>query len=721
MPTANFLVPLRSEAPNAPITLNNSDSLWATVTLISPAGEERRYTLELLGGRSASFPNGRTGDTLTLSREAALLFDMMRTSGGMPSWRAGAAALQDSYPATAVAGRERVASSRVNGHGLHVDGEAFVATLDPATGVIRVRRDCDGDRDSDRDNSPLRRFQRRVSAFFRGRADPAPLNDVQEMQHGARAGANDKKTRDDVVAAVRQHRRGIAHISGLAQTGLLCPAASELDLSGWDLAGEDLTGCCLDGANLCNANLAGADLHSVTLRGANLTGANLARARLDEANLGHAFLCGANMAGANLAGAWLAGAHLNGADLRQADLTHAALPQAELYGADLTGARLRFTNLTGASLVDGKLAEADLFGARLECSVLTGATLRSANLRNIIVGTGQCLATMTLGGTGSVAAFGLNLEALTQHGGVDRVLDHRNNGTGLLLNIDAMRDDVFKVSAMEQIISMLDTMAVQGAQPQHEAAMAGARQCALDVLIPNPLYRMRAPSIGAFISRCCLEIIRQCNDMLLPAHVDPQALTCYMREAQTRALSTPGFARLHGIGIMQLVFRGRHHSAAMPELGQRAENLAAAYFSSLPEGLQRAVAYRNEEDGESYFPLLASGNTGIALLMSSDYFRNRILRDALPGGLSQMKWEMLWTCQPAGQADDAAGTGSAEYVSSQVGSLRAAFESFPLLLTAYQADNRGAMRQRYLTGMRLGAFEASIAAALEAPNRTSRS
>lgn len=714
MPILNFAAAVSTGAshsytsPNRQNTpLNNRGSFWASVTLLDPGQEERRFTRNLFAPQGG--PVAGHAEPPALPAEAARLFETMAAGLQRSGLRPPMPAVRPSdagpvpQPSDAVRGCVQIGEDR------------FAVHFDPASGLVRVGG-------MDGTGNLQRRSITRIPASVERHAEQREFDDLTRLVQGHlaalyapvgaashRASGGGKKTRDDVERAMCHAARGeLAHRLELRPDG----DRGSCDFSGWDLAGADLSGLRLENVNFSRADLAGANLQSASLRGANLTGAILSNADLGAANLCNAYLGGAILCDANLERAWLTDALLNGADLSGAVLSRATLVGAELYGARLVHADLRGARLNGAGLIDVDLSGASLAGALVRDAVFTGATLKGADLSNIQVGDGTCLANMQLDG---VARFELDLGVLKEIGGLDRVLHHRNNGTGLFLSIDAIRDSRAKVHAMAQLIQTLEVMTLAPPAMPHFSAqsLSAVRQCALDVLIPNPLYREHdAPLFEPFMARCCLDALGEYNGTFLPADMSVDTIAFHLRVASVEAARSPAFAQVHGIGIMQLVFRAQQHAARAPALGELADRLRRHYMNSLPQGLQLATLARDEADGESYFPLVAPEATRTAVLMSSDYFRSRIVGEALPGGLPQLKWEMLWVCEPAPRGSQVA-TGA--YASLQVRSLRETLRPYPMLFRVYQAEFRGAMRDRYLAGMRLGAFAPLIASAMEAP------
>ncbi len=143
----------------------------------------------------------------------------------------------------------------------------------------------------------------------------------------ARASAQDRLTRDQVLAALAQAtRQAPADFTGK-------------DLSGLDLGGVDFKRANLTKCRLVRTNLAKAQLFSVTLTDAVATEADLAGANLDVA-----VAYRVDLRHANLRDASLFATIMDDANLADADLTHARVI-SPMSRAKLTRARLVNANL----------------------------------------------------------------------------------------------------------------------------------------------------------------------------------------------------------------------------------------------------------------------------------------------------------------------------------------------------------------------------------------
>lgn len=479
----------------------------------------------------------------------------------------------------------------------------------------------------------------------------------------------------------------------------------------------DLSGLDLSGTNLKNFNLAGAHLRYTRLRGADLSGAVLANATLIEADLKRANLTGANLVGATLQdtvlnGSKLRHANLSGVDLRRAKISHGTdfsgccligailsgrnrdLRNVRFVGADLSRANLGGCLLWHAVFTGARLVGASLDRSSPEGACFKGADLLGASMREIKACTGGFLKDVTDGGATDISFNALWLSSADTH---EEFLNHRANGTSLQRNIDAIADDALKVRLMRHLLDVLE-MSRPRLMDGPDVAR-GAFLAMLEVLIGNPVYCREDESIARRVAASCETERSRYNVQFLPPSLADAQLCYHMESLLACIRESPDSARAHGVSVMQFVFAARAEGRA-PHVEKLAANLERAWRDILPEALIGRLEWAEDVACEPLFPLMGPDTEG-GILVSLDYYTNRILGKPLSGEVKDLTWEHLWACR---QVPPERGDMPESYSVSQVTDVREALAPFPLLRKVFDRRNDEQNRHRLLETIGLGAL-----------------
>jgi uncharacterized protein YjbI with pentapeptide repeats len=519
----------------------------------------------------------------------------------------------------------------------------------------------------------------------------------------------------------------------------------KVDFSGVNLSKLSLGGAYLAYANLSQEDLQGADLREANLSYANLSQADLRGADLREANLSDANLQGTNLQGANLQGATLNNARLIRTNLQGANLQNARLREAHLSDTDFTRANLAQTTIADYYYRYSGLANRGIVlleTARSNTGVLSpppcfaGATFgetpeKQKNLVEewqhlmrdkyshdsaLIWGNSNLQEAVKMRrplGKSLIAAIDVNTFApelirnLRQVPDayhlpfdadlLDQHLNHHNNeGHSWLTSIDSINDHYLNIK-----VQLMQAIANELAPKQDQ--LGSVRLPLADVLLRNPDYLKKR----AFAEWLIMGVLEKGNTAVLTASLHAATIAAIARYISEQLETDNGkvFAAKYSMAIYQLLHR-IESDPATAELRQTASNLRDKYNKLLPNSLQDPLKTVQDDDKETYFPLLST-NSQSCLFLHHGYFENRVMGQKIPERSDgQYEWGEIFAYKRAESSD---GYKPVWPVTADM------FQPFPLLASAY-AFSCPRENKQIITQLQLGKYDAHFKQALDKPS-----
>jgi uncharacterized protein YjbI with pentapeptide repeats len=455
-----------------------------------------------------------------------------------------------------------------------------------------------------------------------------------------------------------------------------------LDLTATNAMYAAMRGIQVEDGCFVDANLAGADLTASRLAHVDLSRATLAASLLGTTQFVECEAPGANFDGADLTGCHFGQCDLTGATFRGAKLGNVVFQECQLVGADFRGA-----DLSGASLHGG-----DARGARFH-----GATLSEISL-----GDGQCLDNLCLEG---VKVFSVHFLLPGRRGDRDRLLNRRQPYGGRLLNhIAAFRGDRAHMLAMLRpiAVALLESRKVPGQGPSNKELYNQLLPSAMDIVAADDAWF----EDDAIKSLCCVYgswLLIAGGTMLVgweDSHDTLRRCLMYALEEAPRLVNS--VAQISA-GIMQLVFRAQADDvpAAIRQLGA---TLEAEYLERFGETLrQRVDEARTDILMEPHTFALMAPSGCAALLITRDYFANRLLGETLSGPKKGYHWAEYLVIESR--------SGAAPAWAFADASPACDFAPFPLLARAFGAGMQDHTRANYLDSLGLGEYRGRFDAA----------
>ncbi|MCT9126320.1 pentapeptide repeat-containing protein [Cupriavidus gilardii] len=472
----------------------------------------------------------------------------------------------------------------------------------------------------------------------------------------------------------------------------------KLDLSGAILADADLQGALLCGATLVSADLSGANLANADLQDARMARANLRHADLAKARLSRAALPGADLSQANMTEASLIGTTLREARLEHANLSRAIVSFALFAGAQMDGAVLTACYGTAPMFVRARVTNAE-FGyaylpdARFDNVELAGTTFHHATLHN---------AHFNEAGIGG-ADFG---EAAVEGARFSRV-DVGDGKCLLTLSLQAGSDFSIRIRDVDEALAQLTTgVPLRDLPPSPRARRTiseylfqlacacrdDVRRCAAlrNWLLEHPQYE--AEAARQVLRRLYWEAERSADSRPLAWPETAPLLPGLMHDAiaSLGEGNRAAWARKHAGLVMQLAFLAARPDAPA-SAAQRKTALMDAYRATLPPALADTVARLENDEGETFFPIV--GDAGqYALLVAPEYYGCLIRGESLEqSGVSSSHgalpptWQSMLRLTAVAEPGN---TGAQRYDVGGLADIGKDLAACPLLHNAYVGANR---------------------------------